>query len=175
MRAWMLTIAALIIFTVGIWLYSWHVPDDAISPLPTSLKLIGVIDMDANHGINIKGLKQGSDILMVLDYVGFVNQFMPAHPELKEIYAKPFDLANYDNNQNGEIDNTESIWPYLYVVTYGEDGATYQVRHLADAGIHAILTQHLNTTGNHKVLLTDGDTRILYEVSRLSEGGNAGG
>ncbi|MBA2653531.1 MAG: hypothetical protein H0U71_00500 [Gammaproteobacteria bacterium] len=163
MRALVLTIGALIVILALSSLYRWVNPTILLSPLPSNLKLLGVIDMDASHDFSIKSVAKGNDILLVLDENNFVNEFIPAHPELSSYYSKPFDIMYYDNNHDGEIDSQEPIWGYLYIVIYSDNGATYQVRPLNDAGIHAILARHLTPKGNHEVLLTDGDTRILYE------------
>lgn len=163
-RSWIIFIVLIILFLIVLIGYKSCIESDAIAPLNPSLRMLGVIDMDKNHGIDIEGLKRGDDILLVLDRNGFNRVFVPAHPELSDAYSKPFDLQYY-GGFDGLIDNESPIWPYLYVVVYGDNGKAYQVKHLSDAGIHEITSHHLTPKGDHTVLLTDGDSRILYEVA----------
>lgn len=174
MRGLLVTLTAIIITMLGFSFYEWFErAESKIAPLAPSLELIGVIDMDDNHDISIEGVKNGNDLLVVLDKVGFTEEYMPTHPQLKDYFSSPFDLIYYDTNKSGEIDSQESIWNYLYVVIYSNNGNTYTLKPLSAAGIHAILAPHLTAKGNHEVLLSDGDTRILYETKKVTNKGLA--
>jgi hypothetical protein len=165
MRAWLLTsiIIAMIAGSLLLVYKKLHVPSH-IMPLSRSFQLLGVIDMDTDHGVDLKRVLDGDDILLVLDRNGYDNQFVPNHPEYNQFYSKPFDLVYFDPDGEGVLDSEDSLWNYLYAVVYSDAGQTYHVRRLREAGIHAILTRHLTPQGNHAVLLSDGDRRTLYEV-----------
>lgn len=168
MRAWMLSLVIfIVVVSAFVFFYKkWNEPQH-ITPINRNLQLLGVIDMDGNHGIDLQKVTKGDDVLLVLDKNGYLNQFMPNHPEYSQYYSKPFDLVYFDPDGEGVIDSEDPLWNYLYIVIYDDDGQTYQVRTLHQAGIYAILTKHLTARGNHSVMLSDGGTRILYEVTGL--------
>lgn len=173
-KTWAIIIILLLII-VGTFVYlheQWTEPLN-IMPINKDFQLLGVIDMDSNHnGINLRKVVSGDDVLLVLDKNGYLTQFIPNHPEYTEYYSKPFDLVYFDPDGEGVLDSEDTLWNYLYVIIYTDDGATYQVRTLHQAGIHAILTKHITEHGDHKILLSDGDTRILYEVpAKYVDGG----
>lgn len=164
MRAWLLTLSSVFILIGGIYLYQTLFRTDVLPPIENNLKILGVIDMDKSHTISVPSVKKGDDILLVLDYPRFVNVFQPAHPEFAQFYSQPFDILYFGSNKEGVLDNTDPLWPFLHVVVFTDNGRTYQVRRLGEAGIRAILLKHLTPEGNHTVLLSDGDERILYET-----------
>lgn len=167
-RALIAALVILIVVAIPVFLfYDKFTYKPNIMPLNRDFQLLGVIDMDTDHGVDLKRVLSGDDVLLVLDRDGYDSQFVPNHPEYNQFYSKPFDLVYFDPDGEGVLDSEDPLWNYLYVVIYGNDGETYQVRRLREAGIHAILTRHLTAHGNHAVLLSDGDTRILYEVPIL--------
>jgi hypothetical protein len=167
MRALILTALGIVLIIFSVSIYNWwERSSNLLAPIPPNYALIGVIDISNNHSITLDNIRSGDAILLVLDTQAFHSGFIPEHPELHAIYSQPFDLKNYDTNHDKQIDSEDPIWPYLYVISYSGNGATFQVQTLSKAGIRGIVPAHLSPTGNHEVILSDGNKRTLYETKR---------
>jgi hypothetical protein len=166
MKGWMLIVTFFIFFTFFLTAYKWWHTPAYIKPLSHGFKMIGIIDMDANHGIDLNTVRKGKDIVLVLNEEEYKEEYIPTHPRESLFYARPFDLVNFDPG-SGIIDENSSLWPYIDVVAYIENGANYQLLRPEDIGIQSFETHHITEHGDHTVHLKNGQTRILYETTKL--------
>jgi hypothetical protein len=165
MRPWVISIIISLFVLIGIAAFiRWWTTPVTITHLSSQYKLIGLIDMEYEHGISLNGVKEGHDVLLLLDYNGFLNKYLVYHPEYQKISANErVVIKNYDINHNGIIDSESPLWPYLYIIYYRNNGTAYTIKPIAKAGIHAISLKHETAEGNHTVILSDDSERILYE------------
>jgi hypothetical protein len=163
MRALMLTILTLILIAFFVWYYRWVMTNEHVVGLNPELRLIGGIDMDKNEGVSVNGLRQGTDVLLVVNKTRMNNQFAPAHPEYNAFYNKPFDLANFNSNKDHIIDSEDPLWPFIYAVVYSRDGFSYLLRPLNQVGIRGILLRPPGSKTLNQAILSDGDMRTVYE------------
>ncbi len=140
----------------------------SLHDIPSNERWIGVIDMGYAHGIDVKGIIQGHDALLVVDnnnplFQEYVLKTLQEKPFLE---LTPFEIGNYDSNEDGLIDEEDPIYHFLHIVTFVPGGQGYQVKTLEQAGIHGIKIKHLEKNSNHLVIMSDGTTRVLYEINK---------
>lgn len=129
---------------------------------------IGVIDMDTDHGVDMNGVVEGQDVLLTIDYtnplfIQLVQNTLQTNPLLN---LNQFEVGDYDANKDGLLNEEDPIYPFLHVIYIDPSQGGYETKSLASAGIRAIKIEHLTPHGNHEVILSDGSTRTLYEISR---------
>lgn len=129
---------------------------------------IGVVDFNADHGIDMAGVIKGDDSLLILD---------PTNPILIQILQDTtglapaealnrFELADFDVNNDGFLNQQDPIFHYLRVLAFDANIDGYIIRSLRQAGIRGIKVSHIERQRKHQVILSDGTMRALYEINQ---------
>jgi hypothetical protein len=152
------------IFHIYIKLHHQH----PIYIIPSNLHWIGVIDLDYDHGIDMEGIIQGHDALLVIDNNNpiFQQLILKLIREKPALTFSPFEIGDYVANSDGLLNEENPVYPFLHVVVFSPENRSHEVKTLAQAGIRGIKTKHLENNRNHEVIMSDGTTRTLYEINK---------
>ncbi len=126
----------------------------------------GIIDMDYDHGVDVNRILKGEDVLLVVDYAnplfrGIVQKTILDKPLMA---LAEFEIGDFDTNGDGVLNQEDDIYRYLHILYFNPNGQGYYIKNLPASGIRGIQIKHLTTHGNHKVIMSDGSTRTLYEI-----------
>lgn len=171
MRPWIISsLIFLAVIAIALGVYHFETEQNwTIPPLGPDYKVIGIVDMDDDHHIDLSRLRNGDDVLLVVARNNlYYNKIMDLTKRLGNVVTENtrFELALVDENQDKIIDVEDPVWQYLYAVIFSNDGQTYEMKPLLQVGIRGILLKHLTPEGNHTVLLSDGSERTLYEFGQ---------
>lgn len=136
--------------------------------IDTNQKWIGVIDLSADHDIDMAGVIRSEDALLVLDYTNplFLQLIQNTTGLTAEEALKQFDLENYDSNNDGVLNQEDPIFHYLKLLVFDTDGNGYFIRTLPEAGIRGIRVKHVDERHKHQAVMSDGTTRSVYEINQ---------
>lgn len=171
-----LAISILIFIFIIIAVYSIYVKlngQHLSYQIDSSQRWLGVVDLNADHGIDMAGVIRGEDALLVIDYTDpLLLQLIEKTTQLSpEDGVRRFELADYDSNKDGVLNQEDPIFGFLKILVFNPDTKSYEVRSLIQAGIRAIRVNHVNGIHKHQVILSDGSTRSVYEINQT--GGTA--
>lgn len=168
-RPLVVSIFIFIFLIIGIyWIYNKLHSQHLAYHLDPNQHWIGVIDLNADHGMDMKGVINGDDALLILDSTNpLLMQLLRGTTSSRPDQAlKNFELADFDSNSDGILNQSDPIFHFLRVLAFNPDTKLYVIRSLPEAGIRGIRIEHLQGLHKHDVILSDGTSRSLYELNQ---------
>lgn len=142
--------------------------------LNPDLQWLGLIDLNDAHEINLHGILNGEDAILVVDHATLLYQkLINKIPQAN--YLTPDDIFNlnnlhlFDKNGDGFITAKDPIFEHLYIIQFFNKGDQNDIKSLNASGIKAISIYANTPTGNRVVIMQDGSQRTLIGTNKLEK------
>lgn len=173
-RSTLITILVAIVLIFGLYILYERFHRPLTHRLNPDLQWIGLIDLDNAHEIDLHGILNGEDGILVVDHAMQLYQSL-AHkiPQAKYFTQEElFSLNNlhlFDKNSDGFLTAKDPIFQHLFIIKFFNKGDQNDIKSLNASGIKAISINSITPTGNHIVIMNDGTQRTLIGTSKIEK------